>query len=72
MPKKPFIEDPGNGPRVRDVHAFLASSFASPASVDDPLCAEFAQEEVLQMLRSVLPDETATVRALFMNREYGA
>ena len=62
LPKRPFIEDPGNGPRVRDVRAFLSSSFASPPSMDDPLCAEFAQDEVLQMLCSVLPEETATVR----------
>ncbi|KAI0789194.1 hypothetical protein C8Q75DRAFT_766936 [Abortiporus biennis] len=61
LPQRPFIEDPGNGPRVRDPGAFLASSFASPASVDDPLCAEFAQEEILQMLCSVLPQETAMI-----------
>ncbi|OBZ74911.1 hypothetical protein A0H81_05322 [Grifola frondosa] len=57
----PFIEDPGNGPRVRNTRAFLASSFAAPPSLDDPMCAEFAQEEVLQMLCSVLPEETAMI-----------
>ncbi|KAH9948079.1 hypothetical protein B0H21DRAFT_806180 [Amylocystis lapponica] len=61
LTKTPFIHDPGNGPRVRDARAFLASSFASPPSLDDPLCAEFAQDEVLQMLCSVLPMETATI-----------
>lgn len=59
---EPFIYDPGNGPRVRNVFAFLASRFAAPPSLDDPLCAEFAQEEMLEMLCSVLPDETALVR----------
>jgi hypothetical protein len=57
----PSIHDPGNGPRVRDVRAFLSSFFAQPPSLDDPLCAEFSQEEVLQMLCTTLPDETATV-----------
>ena len=59
--QRPFIEDPGTGIRVRDTHAFLASRFATPPSIDDELCAEFAQEEVLQMLCSVLPYETALV-----------
>ena len=30
--------------------------------MDDPLCAEFAQREILQMLYTVLPEETALVR----------
>lgn len=61
--KKPMmIHDPGNGPRVRDAPAFISSSFAQPPCMDDPLCAEFAQQEVLQMLRTVLPEETALVR----------
>ncbi|KAJ8590657.1 hypothetical protein M405DRAFT_766044 [Rhizopogon salebrosus TDB-379] len=57
----PSIHDPGNGPRVRDVRAFLSSFFAQPPSLDDPLCAEFSQEEVHQMLCTTLPDETATI-----------
>ncbi|TCD60670.1 hypothetical protein EIP91_009717 [Steccherinum ochraceum] len=59
--KPPFIEDPGTGIRVRDMHEFLASRFAAPPSLEDELCAEFAQEEVLQMLCSVLPDEIALI-----------
>lgn len=55
------IHDPGNGPRVRDVQAFLSSFFAQPPSLEDPLCAEFSQEEVLQMLCTILPGETAMV-----------
>ncbi|KAI0052444.1 hypothetical protein FA95DRAFT_1675139 [Auriscalpium vulgare] len=54
----PPLTDPGTGPRVQSLPAFLASSFAHPPS-PDPLCAEFAQPEVLQMLQSVLPTETA-------------
>ncbi|KAA1466804.1 hypothetical protein DENSPDRAFT_831689 [Dentipellis sp. KUC8613] len=57
--QKPMIHDPGNGPRVQDARAFMCSSFAQPACTSDPLCAEFAQPEVLQMLHTVLPEETA-------------
>jgi hypothetical protein len=33
--QKPFIHDPGNGPRVRDTRAFLASSyFSQPPALD--------------------------------------
>ncbi|KAF9477981.1 hypothetical protein BDN70DRAFT_880504 [Pholiota conissans] len=61
MLQEPFIHDPGNGPRVRDAKAFMASFFALPPSMDDPMCAEFAQEEVLQMLCTVLPEELALI-----------
>jgi hypothetical protein len=60
----PIIHDPGNGPHVRNMRAFLDSSFSQPAWMDDPLCAEFAQREILQMLCTVLPEETALVRTL--------
>ncbi|KAF5375404.1 hypothetical protein D9615_007991 [Tricholomella constricta] len=60
-PQLPFIHDPGNGPRVRDTRAFLGSFFAQPPALSIPLCAEFAQEEVLQMLMTVLPEETALI-----------
>ena len=61
--KNPFIHDPGDGPRVKDVRAFLASSLAAPPSLDDPLCMEFSDEAVLEMLCAVLPYETAHVCA---------
>ncbi|KAL1741468.1 hypothetical protein HDZ31DRAFT_45387 [Schizophyllum fasciatum] len=62
VPQQPFIYDPGNGPRVRDARAFVDSRFFSQApAYEDPLCAEFAQEEVLEMLRTVLPDEMALI-----------
>ncbi|KAF5361420.1 hypothetical protein D9758_006214 [Tetrapyrgos nigripes] len=62
LPQKPYIHNPGNGPRVRDIRAFLASGyFAQAPAFNDPLCAEFAQEEVLQMLQTVLPDEMALI-----------
>lgn len=57
----PIIHDPGNGPRVRNMGAFLNSSFSQPVSTADPLCAEFSRCEILQMLRTVLPEETALV-----------
>lgn len=60
--KTPFIYDPGDGPRVKDPRAFLASRFAAPPSLDDAMCAEFAEEAVLQMLCTALPEETALVR----------
>lgn len=58
----PNIYDPGNGPRVRDPRAFLSSFFALPPALDDELCAEFSQEEILQMLCTVLPEDYAIVR----------
>lgn len=61
LPKGPCIVDPGNGPRVRDMRSFLSSSFAAPPATDDPMCAEFAQPEVLEMLCTVLPEEMAMV-----------
>ncbi|KAI0063345.1 hypothetical protein BV25DRAFT_419235 [Artomyces pyxidatus] len=57
--QNPIIFDAGSGPRVRDARAFISSYFAQRPCMSDPLCAEFAQPEVLQMLRTVLPEETA-------------
>lgn len=64
----PIIHDPGNGPRVLSAREFIDSSFAQPACTSDPLRAEFAQPEVLQMLRTVLPEETAIVRSTVSRR----
>lgn len=61
LPREPPIYDPGNGPRVKNINAFFASSFCCPPSFDDELCAEFAQEEMLDMLYTVLPHELALV-----------
>ena len=58
----PIIVNHGAGPRVRDMRAFLDSRFAQPPWTADPLCAEFGQREILQMLCTVLPEETALVR----------
>ena len=58
---EPPIYDPGTGPRVKSMGEFLRSSFASEPAWDDELCAEFAQEEMLEMLRAVLPEEMALV-----------
>ncbi|TFK37608.1 hypothetical protein BDQ12DRAFT_652665 [Crucibulum laeve] len=59
---QPYIHDPGNGPRVRDPRAFLEGKFfVQDVALDDPMCAEFAQEEVLEMLKTVLPEETALI-----------
>lgn len=57
----PIIHDPGNGPRVLSAQEFIHSSFAQSPCTSDPLRAEFAQPEVLQMLCTVLPQETAIV-----------
>ncbi|KIK68121.1 hypothetical protein GYMLUDRAFT_36954 [Collybiopsis luxurians FD-317 M1] len=60
--QEPYIHNPGNGPRVRNTRAFLASRyFSQPPALDNPLCAEFAQDEVLQMLRTILPEELALI-----------
>ena len=66
----PILVNHGDGPRVRDMHAFLDSWFAQPPWTADPLCAEFAQREILQMLRTVLPEETALVRLFPTSRAY--
>lgn len=59
--REPPVYDPGTGPRVRSMGEFLGSSFASEPTWDDELCAEFAQEEMVEMLREVLPEEMALV-----------
>jgi len=59
--REPPVYDPGTGPRVKSMGEFLRSSFASEPTWDDELCAEFGQEEMVEMLRSVLPDEMALV-----------
>jgi len=58
---EPPVYDPGTGPRVRSMGKFLRSRFASEPTWEDELCAEFAQEEMLEMLREVLPEEMALV-----------
>lgn len=58
--QQPFITDPGNGPRVKDVSAYLSSFFCIPP---DPACAAFAAPGVLEMLLLALPREVAIVRA---------
>ncbi|TFK29070.1 hypothetical protein FA15DRAFT_664377 [Coprinopsis marcescibilis] len=67
LAQPPFIHDPGNGPRVRDVKEFLRSRFfKEEVAMDVPMCREFGQEEVLQMLCSVLDGECA--RILWYNK----
>ncbi|VDC02260.1 unnamed protein product [Peniophora sp. CBMAI 1063] len=61
LQKPQILYDSGTGPRVRDVRAFMSSSFAQPPWLADPLCAEFAMPEVLQMLQTVLPPDTAMI-----------
>lgn len=61
--QEPPVYDPGTGPRVKSMVEFLRSSFASEPTWDDELCAEFGQEEMLEMLRAVLPEEMALVSA---------
>ncbi|KAF8918395.1 hypothetical protein CPB85DRAFT_81455 [Mucidula mucida] len=67
--QQPPIFDPGSGPRVRDTRAFLATSFAQSPAWDIPLCAEFAQDEIRQMLCTILPEETALI--LWYNKSRG-
>jgi hypothetical protein len=64
MFEPPFIHDPGNGPRVRDVKMFIKSSFAPPVAQEDELCQEFGQKEVLEMLMTILPEDTALVGSI--------
>jgi hypothetical protein len=57
------IHDPGTGPRILQGHtpSFLNSYFAQPVSREDALCEEFGQEEVREMLCSVLPEELGLI-----------
>jgi hypothetical protein len=48
-----------------------SSYFSQPPALEDPLCAEFAQDEVLQMFCTVLPEETALVRYILYSSENG-
>ena len=59
--ESPFISDPGNGPRVKDAGAFLASFFCPAPSLEDEACAAFARTGVLHVLEAVLPKEVALV-----------
>lgn len=61
VPAPPCVTDQGNGPHVNDVRAFLASRLCSAPSLDDALCAEFAREEVREMLGAVLPEDMALI-----------
>jgi hypothetical protein len=63
----PYVEQTSRGIRVRNARTFVASPLASPPAdaAEAPLCAELAQEEVLDMLRELLPDELAVVRPFF-------
>ncbi|KLO16587.1 hypothetical protein SCHPADRAFT_995014 [Schizopora paradoxa] len=59
--QQPFITDPGNGPRVKDVSAYLSSFFCIPPDIKDPICAAFAAMGVLEMLMMALPREVAII-----------
>ena len=59
--QQPFIHNPGNGPRVRDVAAYLSSFFAAPPSMADPQCAAYTSSSILKALRAILPEEVALV-----------
>lgn len=61
--QQPFITDPGNGPRVKDISAYLSSFFCIPPDVKDPASAAFVALGVLEMLMLALPREVAIVRA---------
>jgi hypothetical protein len=65
----PCLEQTASGLRVRDVASFLVSPFSSPpaSEAEAPLCAELAQEEVLDMMRQLLPDDVAVVRAAVLS-----
>ncbi|OCB85984.1 hypothetical protein A7U60_g6879 [Sanghuangporus baumii] len=60
-PSNPFIVDPGNGPRVRNMDAFLSSFFCPPVAVDNDECMMFSREEFVSVLESVLPREVALI-----------
>ena len=67
--QRPFIHNPGNGPRVSDMSAYLASFFVPPPAFDDLLCATLTARayDVIGMLEGALslPREVALVSVGF-------
>lgn len=57
----PCVHDPGNGPRVKDLFAFIESAYATKPTLDDPQCREYYYQDVLDLLVELLPRETAVV-----------
>ncbi|KIJ34892.1 hypothetical protein M422DRAFT_255000 [Sphaerobolus stellatus SS14] len=60
------VESRWNGPRVMDIPAFLDSKYATPPSLDDPICAEYNSRAIKEALRKNLPLEIALI--LWYNR----
>jgi hypothetical protein len=59
------ISNRWNGARVVDASEFLSSGHAFPLSMDEPVCAAYALQEVKDMFLKVLPLDTALVSDLF-------
>ncbi|KZT39816.1 hypothetical protein SISSUDRAFT_984358 [Sistotremastrum suecicum HHB10207 ss-3] len=57
----PCVHDPGNGPRVKDLFAFIESAYATKPTLDDPQCREYYYQDVLDLLVELLPRETAVI-----------
>ncbi|CAE6533124.1 unnamed protein product [Rhizoctonia solani] len=55
------VVDPGTGPRVRDLYAFLNSPFAAPPSLDDPLCDWFFDSTTCAIIEQLLPQEPSLI-----------
>ncbi|CAE7208817.1 unnamed protein product, partial [Rhizoctonia solani] len=55
------VVDPGTGPRVRDLYAFLKSPFAAPPSLDDPLCDWFFDSATYSIIAQLLPQEPSLI-----------
>ncbi|KEP54293.1 F-box-like domain protein [Rhizoctonia solani 123E] len=55
------VVDPGTGPRVRDLYAFLKSPFAAPPSIDDPLCDWFFDSTAYAIIEQLLPQEPSLI-----------
>ncbi|CEL62587.1 hypothetical protein RSOLAG1IB_04943 [Rhizoctonia solani AG-1 IB] len=55
------IVDPGTGPRVRDLYAFLTSPFAAPPSLDDPVCDWFFDSTTYAIIEQLLPQELSLI-----------
>ncbi|CAE6464397.1 unnamed protein product [Rhizoctonia solani] len=55
------VVDPGTGPRVRDLYAFLKSPFAAAPSLDDPLCDWFFDSAAYAIIEQLLPQELSLI-----------
>ncbi|KAG8927265.1 hypothetical protein FRC02_008342, partial [Tulasnella sp. 418] len=66
-----YLTDPGNGPRVTDLWAFMNSMLSDAPSESDPECLDFGSPEVYPILTQLLPTDLALIIWYNKTRETG-